>query len=215
MRKLTLVLAVAVVALAGCKDKNNPVKAAEETAKEKDLQHTFQSECQVKPLDTVLTGILTGGKSTIKSSRTLYRFEGNRVTRTTQMFGSSDCSAESAGFIETGTFEINKDIKTSDGGKGIKLKFDKLTVKVASDDGAKIANGMSLCGISDWKPGDEREVTGSSENLTCYSAQVPRTDENIYRVDAGKLMLGSSSTDPKSSSERPDSLDKTNTYQQK
>lgn len=180
--------AICLFVAVGCKDKNNPIKAVEESTKDKDLQNTFQTECQQKPIGSIVTGLLSGGQTSVKSSRSLYQFVGNRVTRTTQMFTATDCSAEAASFVETGTFEVTKD-KNPEGGRGITIKFDKLSVRIASDDGAKLANALTLCGHKDWNPGEVKEVTGTSQNLNCYSTQVPRREETSYRVDAGQLSL--------------------------
>ncbi|MGE4130893.1 MAG: hypothetical protein AB7F86_04610 [Bdellovibrionales bacterium] len=207
MNRYFILAATALLAVAGCKDKHNPVKAAKQAGQERDLQNTFQSECQLKPVDLVITGLFTGGKAVVKSARTLYRFEGNRVTRTTQFFAATNCSAEAGAFIETGVFEINKDIKTNDGGKGIDLKFDKVALKIASPEGAQIANSIKMCDRSDWSAGQEKVVTPQSENTSCYGAKVPRTDANVYRVDNGNLILGSSLKTDRDASSRPSKLD--------
>src|SRR6218665_361948 len=98
----------AVLGLAACAENNNPVDNVREAASDTNLQgKDFASACSVKPLDAVISGLMTGGQASVKSQRTVYSFAGANVHRTTQLYQSADCSGEvTATFDEAGSFEI-------------------------------------------------------------------------------------------------------------
>lgn len=209
--KKFLVLVAASLFMAACgdsddDDNNNPLDNAREAVEDTALQgRTFQSECVLEPLDAILTGILTGGDALVKSSRTQYLFQGANLTRTTLLYTGSDCTGEAFSFRESGTFDINPEQKTADNGSFMDMNFQKLMLRIDSDAGATAANAIKLCGVEDWATGQERDVSGNAENLTCYGAAVPRVSLNVYRIDAGNiLLLGSVSTE--NGQERPTKL---------
>jgi len=209
LKKFLLIAVASLMAVACDKDNNNnPIDNVREALEEKDLQNkTFQSECNLEPLDAILTGILTGGQASVKSSRTQYRFVGANITRTTILYAQTDCVGDAFTFNETGAFNVSKNQKTNDGGYFIDINFNKLMLKMDSDVGVQSANAIKLCGASDWAVGQEREVTAQAKDMSCYGATVPRTDLNIYRVDEGNVLyLGTPSKD--SNQARPTSLSK-------
>ncbi|PIT98956.1 MAG: hypothetical protein COT74_11965 [Bdellovibrionales bacterium CG10_big_fil_rev_8_21_14_0_10_45_34] len=202
--------------IVGCqKDQNNnPVANVVEAAKDTDLQgKTFGSQCMAKPIDALLTGVMTLGKSSIKSQQVTYRFEGANVNRQTRLFGTSDCTGEAVfNFEESGTIKIDKDSVTTDGGQNIEMDFLALKAGAATVAGATAANAISLCGISDWTIDQMRDVRAQAGDLMCYGATVPRHVSNVYRVEAGLLYLGTQSKGAIPPEERPSSLDKTVPY---
>ncbi len=211
MKKLIL-LALTTVFVVACDDddNNDVVENVQEAAEDRDLQDkNFISPCSVTPLDAVLTGIMTGGDAAIKAQRVQYRFEGNDVTRTTFLFSESDCTSDVAiQFREVGDFDINPDNKSADGGKFIDIDFHTLNAQVISQAGVEVANAISLCGANDWAAGAaERNVTARAADMTCYSAQVPRHNANIYRIDGNVLYFGPQTTANNDGSTRPTSLD--------
>lgn len=210
MKKLILVGLICGL-LAACGEDNDPINDVKEAAKDVDLQgKNFASECQLKPLETILTGILTGGEAAIKSATVIYRFDGGQVARSTRLFISADCTGDTAiSTVETGTIHIDPDQKTQDLGKSIDIDFNGLTVTTVTEAGAQAANAIQLCSANDWGPNSERDQTARAKDANCYGAEVPRRVSNIYRVDAGVLYFG-----PKieSSSERPAALDMNTKY---
>lgn len=209
--KKVLTISLAMLALVACsKDRNNdPVSNIREAVKDKDLQEkVFVSECAEKPIDALLTGLFSGGKSSIKAIRTAYFFAGANVTRTTRLFNSLDCSGDAAfTFEELGDIKIDKDQKTNDGGFFIDMDFHSLKVKMATDAGATAANAVKLCKVSDWAAKQERDVTGASADVNCYNAQVPRHNANVYRVDANTLYFGTQAKSTNDGSTRPTKVD--------
>lgn len=209
--KKTLIVLPLLALLAGCGDdkNNNPLENIAEAAKDKDLQGSFESECSLKPLGALVDGLLTGFEAAARSARVQYRFEGANVTRTTVLFTTADCGAEALRFEERGEFDLNPDAqKTAENAMPIDMKFRTLVVTAVSADGAEIANGRALCGAADWAAGQERDVTAQAADTACYGADVPRNDNNIYRIDGGnQLLLGQSSTEETGAGERPTTLE--------
>lgn len=211
MKKLIAIL-ILPLAMTACKDKanKNPVKNVQEAAKERDLQRTWQTECQLKPIDAVLTGLFSGLEASVKSMRVQYKFEGANVNRVTSVYATTDCAQEAYTFNEEGSFTLNKSQKTNDGGFSIDMKFSKLKLKIADDNGAKAANAISLCGRNDWSAGKEEGVTTNAKDATCYGIQVPRTNYNIYRIEEkNTLYLGTNPTKATQPSDRPATLNRT------
>jgi hypothetical protein len=207
-------LALAAMVCASCnKDRNtNPITNAQEFAKDRDLQgKTFVASCSATPITGLTTGLATGLQSSLKSEQVTYRFEGANVTHTTRWFESTDCSGDAGlTFEELGDIKIDKNQKTNDNGYNIDMSFNKVKVKISTQQGASAANGISMCGIKDWNAGQERDVTAQSKDISCYNNKVPRQVLNIYRVDANNLMLG---TDAKGDvTKRPTSLNMTDKF---
>ncbi len=209
MKKILLLAAMSLMAVACGKDDKNPISNAKEAIEDKDLQNkNFESECSIEPIDALLTGLFSGGQASVKSSRVAYRFQGSNITRTTVLFANLNCDGEAYRYSETGTFNITKNQRTNDGGYFIDINYKKLSVSVASDVGQVSANAIKLCGIENWAVGQEREVTAQAANPSCYGAVVPRVNNNVYRLDAGKVLyMGTQSLE--NGAARPSSLSKT------
>jgi hypothetical protein len=215
LKKLLFVCLASLLVAACGKDRNNdPIANANEASKDRDLQgKNFASSCSIKPLDAVLTGILTGGNAVIKGAKTVYRFDGANVSRTTRLYTTADCSGETAvSFEERGEIDIKKDQKTNDGGKFIDIQYKTLKVSAANDAGATAANSIKLCGASDWAAKQVRDETANSKDMTCYGAQVPRQNANVYRVDANILYLGTQTKASTDASQRPSTLNMADKY---
>lgn len=206
MKKVLLLITMSFLAVACGKDEKNPFTNAKEAIEDKDLQgKNFESECSIEPLDALLTGLLSGGQASVKSSRVAYRFEGANVTRTTVLFANLNCDGEAFRYSETGTFNITKNQRTNDGAYFIDFKYKKLILKMTTDVGVVSANAVKLCGVSDWASNQERDVTAQAKDVSCYGTVVPRENNNVYRLDAGKvLMLGTQSLE--NGAPRPASL---------
>ena len=210
MKKLLLV-SLAALALVACSDDddNDPITNIRQALEDRDLQgKTFESACMIKPIDAILTGILTGGNASIKSARTQYLFEGANITRTTLLFSDANCTDHALTFEERGTVDIDADQRTNDGGKFIDIDYRSVHADVISDKGLEVANSVKLCGAENWTiDEDKREVTEQAADRNCYGAEVPRQVANIYRVDADNLYLGTHTEDAVGTSERPTTLD--------
>lgn len=218
MKKI-ICLSVLALALSACqKNRNNdPIANSKEAAKDRDLQEkTFESECSFKPIDAIVSGLMTEGKKSVKSQVVTYRFEGANVIRNTRLYATADCTGDAAlTFEEAGTIEIGDDKRTPDGGRNIEMDFKTLEAKVGSDQDAKAANEAKLCGVTDWAAGQPRDVQNHAKDVLCYNAEVPRHVSNIYRVDADTLFLGTLTKGAVAAEDRPKSLDKATEFKAK
>jgi hypothetical protein len=207
MKKLFL-LALIAATIAGCqKDRNNdPIANAKQAAKDKDLQgKSYVSDCSIKPIEAVLSGLLSAGQASLKSQEVAYRFDGANAIRQTRIFSTPDCTGDAAYvFEEAGSIKI-QDQKTADLGRFIDFDYKSLKLTVATAAGAEAANAMKICG-GNWAPGQSKDVEAQSADVTCYGAQVPRHVANIYRLDQGNLYFGSVSTASVPDAQRPTSL---------
>jgi hypothetical protein len=217
--KRLLVLLTASLALTACSKHRNldPFKNGKTAADERDLQaRDFVSECALKPVDAILTGIMSAFSTSIKAATTTYRFDGANVTRTTDFYTTTDCSGETAiRFQELGEFNLHKDQKTSDGGKAIDIDYSSLEVTTVNGDGVTVANSSGLCGKSDWAAGDKMDETAQAANANCFGAEMPRHDSNVYRVDDKTLYLGAVSDQSTDPSDRPTALNTSVPYKAK
>lgn len=198
--------------LSACGQDNNPVNNVREASADPGLQaKDFHGNCSVKPIDAILTGILTGGDAAIKSARTEYRFVGANMSRKTRLFTTADCTGDTAAtFTESGSFEIKSDGKTSDGGTFIDFDLTKLEIVVQSPKGIEVANSINLCGSNTWKQNEQLEVTTKSGDVNCYGAQVPRRVANVYKLENSNLYLGTQSKGDVSV--RPSSVNRNDIY---
>jgi len=186
--------------------KRNPVAAASEAAKDPDLQKkTWQAECSNELKRAIATGVASGFQAAVKSSRQQFKFSGNNMTLVTTYYIQQNCAEEAWQFEESGTFKIDKDKKSNDGGTNIDFDLRELTLRVISQSGSVAANGINLCDKKDWAANSKKmEVNKPSKNPTCYAAEVPRKIPNIYRIDGDSLVLGSPGA---TVAERPAKLD--------
>lgn len=219
MKKL-ICLMLLTVAVAGCqKNRNNdPVRNAEEAGKDRDLQKTFVSECSVKPLDAIVSGLLTAGKSSLKSGQVSYRFDGANVVRQTRLYTSADCSGDvGVVFEEAGTIKIDKNSnnRNNDNAREIEMNYETLVATVATKVNADAANTAKLCGITDWEANKERDVRPQAKDVLCYNAEVPRHVSNIYRVDDGVLYFGTLTKGTVAKEDRPKTLDRLTKFSSK
>lgn len=200
-----------LILFAACapKSNDNPVENVRVAGQDPDLQgKIFRGKCSLKPLESIATGIATGGGAAIKSAREQFQVVGANVTRATLMYTTVDCSGpESIIFKETGEVSIDGDRKTSDEGKYIDVHMRALTVSIGSDVGAMIAHEIKLCGTEEWANSTVSEVTAQSAEATCYRKTVPSEDSNIYRLlNPNTLVFGKKSFLERNAT-RPDSLD--------
>jgi hypothetical protein len=212
LKKLILFCLASVFVLA-CGDDdsdNNPINNVREAVEDRDLQNrNFESACTLEPIDAVLTGVMTGGSAAVKSARVQYLFKGSNITRTTLLYADANCGDHALTFRERGSFDVNPDKKSNDGGKHIDINYESLHLEVKTEAGKTVANDIKLCGADNWEVEKEREVTEFSADLTCYGMEVPRHVVNIYRVDDNTLYFGAAVTD---ASDRPAKLNFKNKY---
>lgn len=208
MKKFIVMLAVPL-AIVACSKHNNPIENVKQAAEDRDLQKTFQSDCDRGTLLSTLPSTLASGlQASTKSSRVLMSFKGANIERRTVYYTGINCDGNEAySFDESGTFTLkDKKDKTNDGGRPIDIQYDRLDVKILSADGEKLANAEGFCNIHDWKSGKSREIKADAKSPSCNFAQIPRLDSNIYRVDAGTLYMGSFDKSAREPNQRPTSL---------
>lgn len=197
-----------------CQRDTDPVSNVVEAAEDPGLQRkNFVSKCSLTPIDAIVSGILTGGDAAMKSQSTVYRFEGEGLTRTTNIFESSDCTGEAAiVFTETGKFDILDDNQTPEGARLVNFGYERLNVKIQTPAGVAAANALSLCGTNNWVDDQEADVTTKAAELTCYNATVPRLVANIYKIEGSILYLGTPAKDSVGEASRPTQLDRNQAY---
>ena len=211
MKKLMLMAAAGLMLGACAKDngrsgQDNVQQAAREPALQGKI---FWGACDTRPGIAVATGILTG--DAIKASRTAYGFDGAQVTRFTRFYQAADCSGDSAfTFRELGNMNIMENSKTQDGATFVDFNYDKLMLKIDSEAGVTVANGVKLCQTGDWAMGNDRDITGAAQDINCYAAQEPRLERNVYIVESANLFLGAQGPGTMSSEGRPTALDRVN-----
>ena len=205
---MAICLVPAFVAACSSKSNDNVPQNVEAATTEPGLQNkVFRGECSLNPIQAIVSGIATAGDNSVKSSITMYEFNGANVTHSTHVFQSADCSGtEALVYKEAGSFKILDDQRTKDGDKAIDLDYDKLTLQTLDAVGAQIANQLKLCGAQDWAAGqEEREVSSMSKELNCYAVELPRRVMDVYRTDGGTLYFGSRSS--RIFKDRPTSVD--------
>lgn len=214
MMKRMMLVGAALLVTAACNKDTNPIANVIEASEAPDLQQkNFTSKCSVTPIDAIISGILTGGSAAMKSTSTVYRFQGEGLTRTTNIFESSDCSGEVAiVFVEEGKFDVLDDNTTPDGAKLVNFNYEKVSVKIQNQKGVEAANAISLCGTNNWSDNQEADVTTKAADLTCYNATVPRLVANIYKLEGSALYLGTPAKDGVGEASRPTSLDRNQVY---
>ncbi|MBX3019844.1 MAG: hypothetical protein KF767_18295 [Bdellovibrionaceae bacterium] len=214
MMKRMMMIGAALLLTAACNRNTDPVSNVVEASEDPGLQQkNFTSKCSITPIDAIVSGILTGGDAAMKSTSTVYRFQGEGLTRTTNIYESSDCSGEVAlVFTETGKFDILDDNQTPEGARLVNFGYEKVTLKVQNAKGVEAANALSLCGTNNWVDNQEADVTTRAADLTCYNATVPRLVANIYKLEGSILYLGTPSKDGVGEASRPTSLDRNQAY---
>jgi hypothetical protein len=154
--------------------------------------------------------LFTGESSAAKSVRIVYEFRGNKITRRTEIFKAANCQG-SAGLTmsETGTFDVHpKDQTSADGGRFIDMDFTKINVEVQSAEGAEMANQAGLCGADNWAEGNNRNVTASANDVSCFGMELPRRLQNIYKLEDNALFFGRLTDPSGADTTRPEALDR-------
>lgn len=193
MNKKLLLLSALMAVLISCNKSttnNDPVDNTRETLKDASLQEkTFRGDCHTKPINEIVTGLLTLGEASVKSQRIQYRFTGANVSRVTHLYSTRDCSgAEAFSFEESGELRINENQKTADGSTFVDFDFRKVELTISSQEGVIVANRIGVCNMTDWNVNQTREVTQQSGEITCYNMGTPRQEYNVYRIDNGNTM---------------------------
>lgn len=216
MNKMRILLCLPLI-LVACGKSKDPVRNIRTATQDKALQKTWQSECSLRPLEAGLVGVAAGLRGVARGARIQYKFLGANLTRTVIYYTNADCSGDALTLEESGTFRIEGNKRTSDGGRFINMNFKTLKVRAHNEDVVKLANQISLCGLSNWDTSKNREIksTRAAEKLNCINTTVPRSDANIYLIQDETLLLGSPSTGPREPSSRPTSLDTSERYMAK
>lgn len=204
MKKLAII-AFTALGLAACgSGRKNAAENAKVAAADPDLQGSWQSqECSLGGITAAATGPNAGLRHRVE-----YKFEGAKATRKTVAYSSATgCEGEVVRFEEVGDFkpETDKSKWSNDGEKPIQIVWNSLKVTPVGKAGVDYANGASLCGAQGWQEGKDKEVTAHAGDATCYNQKLPRTENNIYRVDKGQSMLqfGANITSNNQEKDRP------------
>ncbi len=210
MKKLIFLVAIMGLIISCNKSSTNsdPVDNVREAAKDSSLQEkTFRGDCQARPINEIVTGLLTLGEASVKSQRIQYRFAGANSSRTTHLYASRDCSgAEAFSFEESGELRIHEDQKTADSAVLVDFDYRKVELTISSQDGLVIANKIGVCNMKDWNVNDRRDVTGASEAVSCYNIRVPRQEFNVYRIDNGNTLYFGTHDKSNAPESRPTSI---------
>ena len=217
MNKAIMLSMCTLLAVTGCKDrKQNPIEHVKEAAKERDLQNrTFASACSTKPIEALVSALMSGGQSSIKSGLSTYRIVGAEIIHIHNYYSSTDCTGDPAiVFKETGDINIDKGSKTNDGGYNIDVNYTNLKAETQTPEGVQAANAVGLCGHNDWSKSKEFDVTAKAADAQCYAAAVPRKILTIYRVDGNTLYWGGNMNSGRPAGERPSQLNMVTKYVQ-
>ncbi|MBL7542448.1 MAG: hypothetical protein JNL11_01460 [Bdellovibrionaceae bacterium] len=209
--KLLSTLAVVLGMVVSCNRNsanNDPVDNAREMVKDASIQErTFRGECQAKPINEIVTGLLTLGEAAVKSQRIQYRFTGANVSRVTHLYAMADCTGEEAfSFEESGELRIHEDQKTADSATFVDFDYRKVELTISSQAGVVIANRIGVCNMTNWNVNDRRDITPAAPEVTCYNVVVPRMEYNIYRIDNDNTLYFGTHEKSNSPDTRPGSV---------
>jgi hypothetical protein len=138
-------------------------------------------------------------------TETTLSYSGIRLTGTFAEFSDMSCTtprhiARWTGVAVPGA-KVSKDITKLD------LAFDSFRSTALTQAEADFVNKNAYCGISDWKPNEERDILG----LDCYGFSIPKGGKSfdIYQTDGKSLRFGKDSkilTKP-TEADRPTQID--------
>ncbi|GEM_PF-5075671 len=210
MKRLLILVAMMGLVISCNRSNTNsdPVDNIREAAKDASLQEkTFRGDCHAKPLNEIVTGLLTLGEASVKSQRVQYRMAGANSSRVTHLYASRDCSgAEAFSFEESGELRINENQKTADGAVAIDFDYRKVELTISSQEGLVIANRIGVCNQTNWQLNDRRDVSSVAGEVTCYNIAVPRQEYNVYRIDNGNTLYLGTHDKSNSPDTRPTSI---------
>lgn len=139
------------------------------------------------------------GDKTYKVSQIIsLGFDGDKFESRVQNFSGAACETHRYDDVVNGTIALGT--VNAEGQTEIDYRPTLVQWTIAHEDTLKLANEEGVCGITDWKAGEPRDVTVAHGELGCKgksatqtsttSSYFARTRFSIVKVDAGKLYIG-------------------------
>ena len=144
-----------------------------QTQSAQDLQGSWKSTCS----DAQLFGLSESSSLTV---------DGSKATQVTSTSAQGDCASTAVEVTQMATLTPT----TVNGMNHVDITVTSAKVKPLNETGVGILNLASFCGMTDWKVGEERDITQQSGGGRCYP-KLPKTYYNVYGIEDGKLYFGS------------------------
>ena len=149
-------------------------------------------------------------------AKTVSTVSGANVVSSEEIFMDKACNQSAAVVKIAATYQEGAESKVVKGATEIDSTLSKISFTATDERVAGYFNSVQFCGFSDWKAGEEKDITA----LTCEQTQMPKSGDryyNIYSVNESTLMMGKTTQefDASSPEKRPQELDTVNTYTKK
>ncbi len=121
------------------------------------------------------------------SEKILLEFNSGNVAITNTSYTDSNCTVLDEIVRVSGNYFIHNEITLSNGEKAqqIEIRLSKKEVTPPSESEATNANAVKLCGYTDWKKHELKDVT------TCAAFDfLPQQSKDIFKVEGNSLFLG-------------------------
>lgn len=212
MKYSLLVLALSVVAFAGCaKENTDPASKAvnhvsneiDKTETSAQLKGQWVTACDSKGLLWAAAGI--------KAERIIYDFE-SKTGKTSALYSDENCQTQIGEATYTGTATVGVNTAIADT-RILDLNYTNVSVKITDENVVKALNTPLVpgCGINDWAPGVARDVTAAAGSASCPIAK-PTQAFDIVKTDGATLHFGlvDAGHDKSTQEKRPVALDMEN-----
>jgi hypothetical protein len=87
-------------------------------------------------------------------------FLGNSATYVERNFSDGACTEPSVVTTSRGEIDLGGAVNTPAGALALDFTFTSVSLKPVTDGAAKVWRERRVCGVSDWRAGEERDVTG-------------------------------------------------------
>jgi hypothetical protein len=188
--KLSLLLVSALsaaVLMAGCGKHNNgvdtsPIDNARQAAKAPEVQGVWESAVCKGKADSAIAGAVYNITEHIE-------FSGDNVRRITYFYTNTACQKPAAFEVEEkGTFDAGDDM--GNGLKTLNMQFQSAVITVHDKTTLLAFNTLHYGNIQNWVLDQPSDVTASSDGGTANWRKLPRTVNNIYKIEGNRLMMG-------------------------
>lgn len=131
-----------------------------------------------------------------QSAKREENFAGNKVTLTERFYFDYSCEALASEVENIGTFVVDDEFRYPDQKvRNMDFTFEAVRMTLHSDDAITFYNDHAMCGMSDWKKGEAKDVTGKRCEFFQEGrpVQVPMKNDmryGIYMLQDTRLYLG-------------------------
>lgn len=124
----------------------------------------------------------------------LETFTSNRAILSEKAFEDSLCSSPSIEIISSGSFTLGNAVLVPHDAREIDFLFDKVSAVLYSQVAVEKFNSSSMCGFTDWKIGQSKEITGLfCAFYTGNPTPIPKSGEaryGVFRLIGNRLFFG-------------------------